>query len=158
MGDLTAFTDSNVILNHLEGKLDLSELRNKYTLCSNAIVFSEVFIVYVKAITRKRSYELKKNPELIVEKKDELEELFTLFEIFEELEINKEIRNLAYEFVKKYGLLPNDALILATCKFYGIKYLISFDGDFERACKEEDIRLIDNISILTDKFSSNRKI
>ncbi|WP_156967368.1 PIN domain-containing protein [Geoglobus ahangari] len=68
-----------------------------------------------------------------------------LFEIFEELEINKEIRNLAYKFVKKYGLLPNDALILATCRFYGIKYLISFDGDFERVCKEECIELIDSV-------------
>ncbi len=145
MGDLKAFADSNVIINHLEGKLDLSELRSKYALYSNAIVFSEVFLVYLKAITGKKSYELKKNPELIVEKKDELEELFMLFEIFEELEINKEIRNLAYGFVKKYGLLPNDALILATCKFYGIKYLISFDGDFERVCKEEGIELVDSV-------------
>jgi len=145
MGDLKAFVDSNVIINHLEGELDLSELRSKYTLYSNAIVFSEVFMVYLKAITGKKSYELKRNPELVVEKKDELEELFMLFEIFEELEINKEIRNMAYEFVKKYGLLPNDALILATCKFYGIKYLISFDGDFERACKDEGIVLIDSV-------------
>jgi len=123
----------------------LSELRNKYTLCSNAIVFSEVFLVYLKAITGKKSYELKKNPELITEKEEELEKLFMLFEIFEELEINKRIRNMAYEFMKKYGLLPNDALILATCKFYGIKYLISFDGDFERVCKKEGVELINSV-------------
>jgi hypothetical protein len=43
-------------------------------------------MVYLKAITGKKSYELKKNPKLIVEKKKELEELFMLFEIFEELE------------------------------------------------------------------------
>ena len=145
MGDLKASVDSNVIIDHLEGELDLSELRSKYTLCSNAIVFSEVFLVYLKAITGKKSYELKKSPKLIVGRKDELEELFMLFEIFEELEINREVRNLAYEFVKKYGLLPNDALILATCKFYGIKYLISFDGDFEKACKGEKIVLVDRV-------------
>ena len=144
MGNLKAFVDSNVILNHLEGNLSLSDLRSKYALCSNAIVFSEVFLVYLKVITGKKSYELKNSPELIIEKENELEELFTLFEIFEELEINREIRNLAYEFVKKYGLLPNDALILATCRFYGIKYLISFDGDFEKACKKEGIELIDS--------------
>ncbi len=68
MGSLKAFVDTNIILNHLEGKLDLSELRNKFRLCSNAIVFSEVFMVYLKAITGKKSYELKKNPKLIVEK------------------------------------------------------------------------------------------
>ncbi|WP_456369574.1 hypothetical protein [Geoglobus sp.] len=50
MGDLKAFVDSNVIINHLEGKLDLSELRSKYSLHSNAIVFIEVFMVYLKAI------------------------------------------------------------------------------------------------------------
>lgn len=50
MGDLKAFVDSNVIINHLEGKLDLSELRSKYRLHSNAIVFSEVSMVYLKAI------------------------------------------------------------------------------------------------------------
>jgi len=53
-------------------------------------------------------------------RKIELEELFMLFEVFEELEINKDIRNLAFEFMKKYGLLPNDALILATCKLLNI--------------------------------------
>jgi predicted nucleic acid-binding protein len=43
--------------------------------------------------------------------------------------------------MKKYGLLPNDALILATCKFYGIKHLISLDRDFEEPCVEEGLEL-----------------
>ena len=45
----------------------------------------------------------------------------------------------------KYGLLPNDAMILATCKFYGINYLVSFDSDFEEACEGEGIRLLKSI-------------
>jgi len=60
-------------------------------------------MVYLKAITGKKSYELKKNPKLITERKNELEELFMLFEIFDELEINKEVRDLAFEYMKKYG-------------------------------------------------------
>ncbi|WP_197030927.1 MULTISPECIES: PIN domain-containing protein [Archaeoglobus] len=44
--------------------------------------------------------------------------------------------------------MPNDAIILSTCKFYGVKYLISFDGDFKRACKEEGIKLIDGICLM----------
>ena len=144
MERLRAFVDSNAVVRHLEGELDLSELRTKYVLCSNVIVFSEVLLVYLKAITGKKSYELKKSPELIVERKSELEELFMLFEIFEELEINRNIRNLACEFVKKYGLLPNDAVILASCRFYGINRLISFDSDFERACREEGIELVND--------------
>ncbi len=31
-----------------------------------------------------------------------------------------------------YGLLPNDALIVATCKYYGIKKIATFDEDFKR--------------------------
>ncbi len=29
-------------------------------------------------------------------------------------------------------LLPNDALIAATCKYYGIKKIATFDEDFKR--------------------------
>ncbi|MEM4279796.1 MAG: PIN domain-containing protein, partial [Archaeoglobaceae archaeon] len=34
--------------------------------------------------------------------------------------------------VNIYGLLPNDALIAATCKHYGIKKIATFDEDFKR--------------------------
>jgi len=30
-----------------------------------------------------------------------------------------------------YKLLPNDALIAATCKHYGIKNIATFDSDFD---------------------------
>nr|WP_290902916.1 PIN domain-containing protein [Ferroglobus sp.] len=48
-------------------------------------------------------------------------------------------------FSRCCNLLPNDALILATCKFYGIKYLISFDNDFRGACEGENMVLIDSV-------------
>nr|MDO8082687.1 PIN domain-containing protein [Candidatus Freyarchaeota archaeon] len=56
--------------------------------------------------------------------------------------------------MKNYGLLPNDALILVTCKFYGIRYLISFDEDFRRACEEEKIILLENINKI-EEISNN---
>ena len=34
--------------------------------------------------------------------------------------------------MEKYNLLPNNALIAATCKHYGIKKIATFDGDFKR--------------------------
>ncbi|MEM2176791.1 MAG: PIN domain-containing protein [Archaeoglobaceae archaeon] len=37
-----------------------------------------------------------------------------------------------FEIIKKYGLLPNDALIAATCKHYGIRKIATFDEDFKR--------------------------
>ncbi|MBU7010258.1 MAG: PIN domain-containing protein [Theionarchaea archaeon] len=31
-----------------------------------------------------------------------------------------------------FSLLPNDALIAATCKFYGIRRIATYDKDFEK--------------------------
>ncbi|WP_457590311.1 PIN domain-containing protein [Geoglobus sp.] len=39
---------------------------------------------------------------------------------------------LFFEVLEKYDLLPNDALIAATCKHYGIKKIATFDEDFKR--------------------------
>lgn len=36
------------------------------------------------------------------------------------------------KLMKKYKLLPNDAVIAATCKHYGIKRIATFDEDFRR--------------------------
>nr|WP_275425194.1 PIN domain-containing protein [Thermococcus chitonophagus] len=36
------------------------------------------------------------------------------------------------EVMKKYKLLPNDALIAITCGHYGIKNIATFDEDFKR--------------------------
>ena len=36
------------------------------------------------------------------------------------------------EVMESYNLLPNDALIVATCKHYGIKKIATFDEDFRR--------------------------
>ena len=40
--------------------------------------------------------------------------------------------NLVRNVAEKYGLLPNDALITATCKHYGIDKVATFDPDFKR--------------------------
>ena len=48
--------------------------------------------------------------------------------------------------MKKYNLLPNDALILASLKRHDIKHLASYDKkDFEHPCKIEKINLITSI-------------
>jgi len=62
-----------------------------------------------------------------VEKGDELEELFMLFEIFEELRINKEIRNLAYEFVKEAFLASSSIL---NSKFKVLHIFLSISSSF----------------------------
>ena len=43
------------------------------------------------------------------------------------LDLNDDIFEIAKEVVEKYRLLPNDALIAATCKHHGIRKIATFD-------------------------------
>lgn len=148
------FLDSNVIIEFAKNNPRAVELLDyifmgKFTTFINGIVYSEVFFIFIKAKTGKSYWELKKNKASVKETAEEfLKSLFPMLSIPNFLEITSEITLLSTEISRKYGLLPNDALILATCKFYGIKYLISFDSDFENACKKEGIVLIDSLEKL----------
>lgn len=50
--------------------------------------------------------------------------------------------------MKKHNLLPNDAMILASCKWQRVAVLASFDSDFARACSAEEILLISRMTDL----------
>ena len=146
MGDIKVFIDSNIILNHLKGTIDLAKLRATHNLYTNSIVLSEVLYVYLKALSGLKSYQLKTDPKEITGRKKELEELFLFFEAFIILDLTEETNKIAFKMVIQNGLLPNDALILATCKLNGITHLVSDDVDFTTPCKKEDIKLISSIN------------
>lgn len=55
---------------------------------------------------------------------------------------------LAIDFMKKHNLLPNDAIILASCKILQVQVLASHDSDFSKACEVEGIQLITKITDL----------
>ncbi len=61
-----------------------------------------------------------------------LNKVIELLDIARTLELNEKIEIMATEFIEKRSLLPNDALIAATCKYYGISKIATFDEDFER--------------------------
>jgi len=44
------------------------------------------------------------------------------------------------DVIKKYQLLPNNALIVSTCEFYGIEMIATFDNDFKRVETLEILR------------------
>lgn len=62
------------------------------------------------------------------------------------LDADREIIGLHLDMMEIYNLLPNDALILATCKLNGIQTIASYDADFEMACAGEGIQLIRSVS------------
>ena len=127
------FIDSSVFLDFLEGKERAKVLLSEHSClegCINVVVFSEVLFVYIKAATGKKSYELKKKPELV--KSVELNDIAELLGRYRTLDIGEAVKSEAEGLITKYGLLPNDALIAATCKYYGINKIATFDSDFER--------------------------
>ena len=60
---------------------------------------------------------------------DILEDLTTT--VIKVLYQNEKILYLSKQLSFDYKLLPNDALIAATCKHYGIKNIATFDSDFD---------------------------
>ncbi len=128
------FIDSNVIVRHLSGDfkakkiIDMVESGEIKGLI-NQIVVSEVLFVYIRLKTGKPSRYLKNNPDMLM--KLNLDPVFEVLSIFTELPSSNEVSMLFHEMLKKYGLLPNDALIAATCKHYGIKKIATFDEDFK---------------------------
>ncbi len=113
--------------NILENILRRIEFVNFYI---NSIVESEV--LYYFGFKQKSKLKISK------------EELNIILKLFEILSLNREVRSCFWQIFKKYNLKPNDALILATCKYYGIKYLISIDNDFPEPCEKEGIVLINS--------------
>ena len=77
----------------------------------------------------KEEFEKGKGKELVVER---LHLLNSIKDKLIVLELSEDIFEIAKEVVDKYRLLPNDALIVATCKRYNIKKIATFDSDFER--------------------------
>ncbi len=67
----------------------------------------------------------KSNPEIV-------EKVKTLIEGLEITVIDQLPFSEFLEVFGSYDLLPNDALIAATCKHYGIRRIATFDEDFKR--------------------------
>ena len=105
---------------------------------STTSFFSEVLFVYIKAKTGKKSYELKKRPEIV--KSVELDDIVELLRRYRTLDVGEAVEREAKKLITKYGLLPNDAIIAAICKHYGIKKIASLDPDFKRVDFLEVIR------------------
>ncbi|MEM4279802.1 MAG: type II toxin-antitoxin system VapC family toxin [Archaeoglobaceae archaeon] len=130
------FVDSSVFLKVLEGnekaKKLFKSLIRKERLYRNAIVYSEVLYVFIKLKTGKKSYEIRSQPEIIKSSEKELQKLFEFLNLAHSLPITEEVEMISASLMKEYGLLPNDALIAATCKHYGIRKIATFDEDFKK--------------------------
>ena len=126
----------------LEGDFDILKKLSGYILFLPVNVLEETsFKIVVSSVLDdlgiencsffriKDEFEKGKGKKLIEER---LRLLNSIKDKFIVLELNKDIFDRSKEVVKKYQLLPNDALIAASCELYGISKIATFDSDFKR--------------------------
>ncbi|RLI77056.1 ribonuclease VapC [Archaeoglobales archaeon] len=129
------FIDTNVIIDLLRGRENTVSFFKRVEAgdingFTNRIVFLETIHVYLILTTGKGPLNLRKKPEFV--KSADISPILDIFEILYILPTDRIEEKDITEIITKYGLLPNDALIAATCKHYGIKRIATFDEDFKR--------------------------
>ena len=118
-----------------------------FELVINSIVLSE-YTFYLLAIEGEKSpRSLKESQEIRqILDHDQPENFLSIFKV---LQNGNEIIPLYLHMMRQYNLLPNDALILASCKLHNINALATFDRkDFTQACHMENIKLVQDIADL----------
>ena len=127
------FVDSSLLIEAEKGNFTdfLHDLYfdSSVQLCINDIIVSEFLFHFIGLQTGKAPLTIKEKKEIskVIEIYNEDELLLN----FEFLPSSKEIISIVPALMGKYNLLPNDAIILATCKINGIQFLASHDADFK---------------------------
>lgn len=141
------FIDSSVLIETYKGnKVDFYQsLFSNYSnqIYVNETVLSEYlyYILGFNAGVSPRTLQQKKQIKNILE--SETEQLSILKE-FHFLSGNPDFIFEVPRLMLTYNLLPNDAIILATCKLHQTK-LASHDADFIIPCEKENIELIRDV-------------
>ncbi|MFN0216521.1 MAG: type II toxin-antitoxin system VapC family toxin [Saprospiraceae bacterium] len=146
---MKVFIDSSLLVEYeKQTKTDLLDglLESEHLLFINPIVASE-YLYQLLGILGGRS------PMAICESKKiaetlESHETASFLSGFQLLPIPDAAIGESIIMMRKHNLLPNDAIILASCKLQNVVILGSHDSDFTFACKAEGIRLISIISDL----------
>lgn len=140
---MKVFIDSSVLIEYeKQTKTELLDalLESENFLFINPIVVSE-YLYQMLGILGGRS------PMAICESKKiaatfETHDLTSFLAEFKLLPIPQEAIPESISMMSKHNLLPNDALILASCKLQEVAVLASYDSDFAIACQAEGIKLI----------------
>lgn len=141
------FLDSSILIEPLKGNKVvfyeqlISDLTNE--LFINDIIASE-YLYYILAFSSDVSPKTLQRKNKIREIIQNETEIIKALNNFTFLSSNQSFLSEAPRLMGKYNLLPNDAIILATCKLHGTK-LASHDSDFIIPCKSENIELLRDI-------------
>ncbi|AKG90829.1 putative nucleic acid-binding protein, contains PIN domain [Geoglobus ahangari] len=143
--------DSSVLIEFVNGNPEAGAILKKLRKFDvnafiNDIVFSEFIFHYLSLKSGKSPLTMKGKGEIseYIDEKDPLE----FINQFSILQVDEEVVEKSYDLMKEYSLLPNDAIILATCIKHEVDVLVTLDGDFEEPCKSEGVRVVSKASEL----------
>ena len=95
---------------------------------------------------------LKRHPELVKKAGNEfVDSLLSLLAFPKFLDTTNEIIVEALTIVTTHGLLPSDALILATAKYYGLDGIVSLDSDLLSVAPREGLLAVSKAEDLEKK-------
>ena len=139
------FIDTSVLVEALKGKkvnfyVDLvSKVENDFFI--NEAVLSEYLYYFLGINGGASPRSLQEKNKIAQTIEAHINEIIVL-ENFSLIAGTQSFLKAVPELMSKYNLLPNDAIILATCKSHNITTLASHDNDFINPCKEEGIELL----------------
>jgi uncharacterized protein len=141
------FLDSSVLIESLKGNKTLfyesliSNLSNEFFV--NDIVVSE-YLYYILGFSTGVSPRTLQEKRKIKDTFENESKIIRTINNFNFISPNENILIDVPKLMSDYNLLPNDAIILATCKLHGTK-LASHDSDFIFPCQSENIELIKDV-------------
>ncbi len=134
---MRAFFDSNVLLKYLFGLDDARGIvervfTGEVTGYVNDVVISEVIYGYLRLALNVPKHEVRRHVRDVPERIGDMitRDVAPLLGEFEVLAAHVTVGEVIDAM--RLGLLPNDALIAATCRHYGIGTIATFDEDFRR--------------------------
>ncbi|ASJ03552.1 nucleotide-binding protein [Thermococcus profundus] len=142
---MEVFVDSSVLIEGLKGNPDA--VRVLYILADekavaiiNDIVVSEFLFHYIRLKSGASPFTIKQSgriSEYILD--DEPLDFLNQFHI---IPTDEDTIMKAYSLMRSHNLLPNDAIILTTCKINGITNLATLDSDLRKAAEKEGLKLL----------------
>lgn len=136
------FLDTSVFVRFfIEGDIELENFKDLKLFTSTSVIEEVSYILLKVKIGEKynitKHYELlnflRENPKIVSSEFSEIrEDIKTLLTGLSVKVLPSASYTEMWSMVEKYGLLSNDALIVATCKYYGIRKIATFDEDFKR--------------------------
>lgn len=141
----SVFLDSSILVEALKGnKVALYQelvTNHVYDCCINEVVASEYLFYLLAYLGGSSPKTLKERMAIKATLEVDLQSASILTD-FTILGCDLKTISLVPSLMATYNLLPNDAIILATCKIHGITRLASHDADFILPCKNEGIALL----------------